>query len=104
MLRYCSRLHENQVCTGDETFKFFFNCNLLIVNGSIDKQQKFHPTGTRLCSHCEQSVHFWGIAAIKTEGHRHFNDTCTPKEKMNDCSDGMFGAAMDFFPDADYGQ
>ena len=104
MLRHCSRLHQDQAHAGDEIFKILFNGYALIVNGVIDKQHKFHPTGITLCSHYEQSVHFWSITAIKAEVHRHFNDMCSPKATMNDCSDGTFGAVIEGFPDADHGQ
>ena len=82
----------------------FFNGHTLIANGVVDQQQKFHPTSTRLCSHCEQSTHLWGVAVIKAEACCHFNGTRTSKETMNDCSDSTFGAETEGFPDADHGQ
>ena len=73
MLRHCSRLHENQVRAGDDTFKIVLNGYPLIINGVLDQQQSFHPTGIIFCSHYEQSVHFWGVTVIKAEACCHFN-------------------------------
>ena len=104
MLRHFSYLHENQVHAGNETFKIVFNDHAFMFNGVIDKQQKFHLTSMMPCSRYEQSVRFWGIAAIKAEVCRRFNDVCTPKETMNYCSDGVFGAVTEGFPNSDNGQ